>query len=369
MSSHLNKWKIYITSIILLNLTLLILFGVYNISTEVNFFNELLKINSKRKPDIYRENYTKSASIGKINRVGNGFEFIYQKSTQIEKGYVAAYFPIEDLVIDFKDYDQLSIGIKTEKGRRVPVHLSMHYGDTLVRYLSYFIDISSEKTIYKINLNEFKTPPEWFLKHNLSLSDLPPPNFNNIKTISLESCHLLKKGESDQYQISEILLNRNVNTEIWLLVSLDIVLMIMFYIFMFNPFEKELKVIHIPVVTTINNSKNSSNTELEKISSFLSSNYTDPDLTLRKIQKLLGIKGQKISELIKEEYLLSFPQYIAKLRIEEAKRLFINGEFESISQVAYDVGFNSPNNFNRVFKAHESKSPKQFLESLHVDNK
>ncbi len=81
------------------------------------------------------------------------------------------------------------------------------------------------------------------------------------------------------------------------------------------------------------------------------------------LTKEFGKNSREISSMIKETTKMSFPKYISFLRIEEAKRILKSDKYQKISEVGYIVGFNSPSNFNRVFKEKEGVSPKQFTQN------
>jgi AraC-like DNA-binding protein len=49
--------------------------------------------------------------------------------------------------------------------------------------------------------------------------------------------------------------------------------------------------------------------------------------------------------------------------VEEAKRILKNGDYKTIAEVGYAVGFNSPSNFIRVFKGEVGVSPKAYSEA------
>jgi AraC-like DNA-binding protein len=56
---------------------------------------------------------------------------------------------------------------------------------------------------------------------------------------------------------------------------------------------------------------------------------------------------------------LTFTDYLARLRIEKAKTLLLDRN-RRISEIAYDVGFQSLTHFNRVFKAITGQSPSDY---------
>jgi AraC-like DNA-binding protein len=96
---------------------------------------------------------------------------------------------------------------------------------------------------------------------------------------------------------------------------------------------------------------------------FLAQEYADPDISLDMTVERLGINKGKINTILKEELGMTFSVYINKLRLTEAARLLSEHPDETISQIAYRVGFNNPSYFNKLFKETYGCSPKHFKSS------
>lgn len=60
---------------------------------------------------------------------------------------------------------------------------------------------------------------------------------------------------------------------------------------------------------------------------------------------------------------LNFTDYLSRLRIEKAKNLLLNPNLR-ISEIAYEVGFQSLTHFNRVFKKIVGQSPTSYRSQL-----
>ena len=96
---------------------------------------------------------------------------------------------------------------------------------------------------------------------------------------------------------------------------------------------------------------------------FLAQEYADPEISLDITTERLGINRSKINTILKEELGMTFTAYINKLRLTEAARLLSEYPDETISQIAYRVGFNNPSYFNKLFKETYGCSPKHFKSS------
>jgi len=86
-------------------------------------------------------------------------------------------------------------------------------------------------------------------------------------------------------------------------------------------------------------------------------------LSLSSVAQASGASIFHFCKVFKRSTGLSFIDYVARTRLEDAKTELLNPN-RRISEVAYDVGFQSLTQFNRVFKRIVGLSPTQFRESL-----
>jgi AraC-like DNA-binding protein len=62
---------------------------------------------------------------------------------------------------------------------------------------------------------------------------------------------------------------------------------------------------------------------------------------------------------------VNFTEYVSRVRIESAKNLLLNPNLR-ISEIAYEVGFQSLTHFNRVFKSVVGESPTEYRAHLKI---
>ena len=60
---------------------------------------------------------------------------------------------------------------------------------------------------------------------------------------------------------------------------------------------------------------------------------------------------------------INFTDYVSRTRIENAKNLLLNPNLR-VSEIAYEVGFQSLTHFNRVFKKVIGQSPTEYRGQL-----
>jgi AraC-like DNA-binding protein len=90
--------------------------------------------------------------------------------------------------------------------------------------------------------------------------------------------------------------------------------------------------------------------------------HLTPSLTINQLSEKLEIPPKHLSQLINETFQQNFFDFINSYRIEEAKRyLSKKSRYHfNISQILYEVGFNSKATFNRAFTKHVGMSPKEY---------
>ena len=87
------------------------------------------------------------------------------------------------------------------------------------------------------------------------------------------------------------------------------------------------------------------------------------ELSLGEIAQRVNVSAGYFSMLFKKATGLNFVDYVARLRVEKAKNLLQNPKFR-ISEVAYDVGFQSLSQFNRTFRRIVGVAPRAWRATL-----
>ncbi|MPQ47684.1 helix-turn-helix domain-containing protein [Marinifilum sp. N1E240] len=111
-----------------------------------------------------------------------------------------------------------------------------------------------------------------------------------------------------------------------------------------------------------------SNQKLYKIYEYVSKNFQQK-IELDEAAKVANMSKTAFCRFFKSKTKKTFSEFLNEMRINYAKKLLAEGKL-TVSQIAYECGFNSPSYFNKQFKASTGKAPLQlrgqnFNETIH----
>ena len=112
----------------------------------------------------------------------------------------------------------------------------------------------------------------------------------------------------------------------------------------------------LPLFSIVPASKSKSFIE-EKLIKFCSEHYKE-QLTLTSVAEALNYTPSYVSHLFKNKIQITFYKLIVSMRIDEAKKELRGSK--SITQIAFDCGFNSMRTFNKNFKAEVGITPREY---------
>jgi AraC-like DNA-binding protein len=95
---------------------------------------------------------------------------------------------------------------------------------------------------------------------------------------------------------------------------------------------------------------------------FILAHLTEP-LGLEEVSEQAGVSPFHFCKVFKRATGLTFTEFVNRARVEHAKRLLLKPQAR-ITEVAYDVGFQSLSQFNRSFRRVTDKSPTEFRSAL-----
>ena len=95
---------------------------------------------------------------------------------------------------------------------------------------------------------------------------------------------------------------------------------------------------------------------------YVASHQSDP-IKLEQIARALNVSKYHFCRSFKHATGLTFVEYLSRVRIEKAKVLLHNNNLR-VSEIAYEVGFQTIAHFNRIFRKLVGHSPTEFRSTL-----
>jgi len=101
-----------------------------------------------------------------------------------------------------------------------------------------------------------------------------------------------------------------------------------------------------------------SHEEINKAIQYVRANLAET-ISVKQLADRFHMNANYFSQLFKEQTGISFSEFLARQRLQLAKRLLLTTNL-SIQNIAEQVGYQTDRYFIRVFRAHEQLSPAQF---------
>jgi AraC-like DNA-binding protein len=99
---------------------------------------------------------------------------------------------------------------------------------------------------------------------------------------------------------------------------------------------------------------------LQKVFDYIEDHYFE-NITVEDISEISNFSKHYFNKFFKKVTNKTFTKYVNDVRLEKA-RAFLKSSNQSITAIAYDVGFNSVRTFNRLFKEQMGCTPRQYRE-------
>ncbi|MCC6725364.1 MAG: helix-turn-helix transcriptional regulator [Saprospiraceae bacterium] len=103
---------------------------------------------------------------------------------------------------------------------------------------------------------------------------------------------------------------------------------------------------------------------ISKAQQFVSQNLTAQNLSVPMVAQEIGISERQLFRLLKSTMNTTPNLLIQEIRLEKAKELLEAGEYATVSEVSYAVGYNRPDYFSDVFERRYGRRPKEYKYSL-----
>lgn len=98
-----------------------------------------------------------------------------------------------------------------------------------------------------------------------------------------------------------------------------------------------------------------------KVKEYIDQHYTEEQLSRTRLSEMFGVAPGYLSRLYKEKYQFTIPEYITRMRVENAKRQLRNTDC-TVQKIAEENGFVNSASFIRTFKRQEGITPNIYRE-------
>lgn len=88
------------------------------------------------------------------------------------------------------------------------------------------------------------------------------------------------------------------------------------------------------------------------------------DLSLEEVAKAVNMSAFYFCKMFKKATGMTFTDYLARIRVEKVRNLLLNPH-KRISEAAFEAGFQSLSQFNRVFRKIAGESPTAYRDRIH----
>lgn len=121
--------------------------------------------------------------------------------------------------------------------------------------------------------------------------------------------------------------------------------------------------------STFNNIENFSynSRRVERVMEYLNENFHN-SISLTEVAKLTNMAESAFSRFFKTRTGMTFIDSLTEIRLGHASRMLIDTT-QSVSEIAYECGFNNISNFNRIFKKKKGCTPKEFKKSYSAEER
>ncbi|MEE1082968.1 MAG: helix-turn-helix transcriptional regulator [Paludibacteraceae bacterium] len=351
-----------------------VLVGIIYLSTLLTPTIDLLDDTKDFKIDRQIDAGDGGNSECRLEKTAEGVDMIFTLRSSFAYPYVGmeihkddySTFPIEDYVVEAI--------IESDEDMRFSVRLQeeFNFGDKGIAHPTavYSFLLKKGNNEIEIPVEEIKDIPEWwYASYPHWTTDIQKMKYENIKIIWLTADNSNEKDVEHRVKVKSLRLvpvacKDFLSDVITVMLAFWAILAIVaLYLRRNNISEeekekgKEQQVVYVPY-EKLDTEKDTINLK-DEILTFIGKNYPNPELKLADVAKALSMAEDRTSEEIRIATGKSFKAYLNTIRIEESKRLLKNTAMH-ISEIAFSVGYNNVQHFNRVFKESVGVAPGTF---------
>jgi len=288
---------------------------------------------------------------------------------ELKEGFISPYagmsFFQKDAYWNLTPYNQIEIEVELQNTKNLELTLATYQNGVTkenqpltFRHNVMEIPILENVTICKLPLERVQIAQWWLEKYKLRSTELGPVNWERTASLSLVAKIRLDSTKPQSLKINKVLFEKDLTAFYWI----SIVLLLIWYTgvgFYYRSSFLDIGTLKKKESRNAAETKRAMKEEDALLLDYLAKHYANPDLTLGKMSEVLKVPEKTISGAIKNNFDKSFKEHLNSIRLAEAKRM-LRMEDKNVSEIAYQVGFSSPNHFNRTFKNVEGCTPTEF---------
>jgi signal transduction histidine kinase/DNA-binding response OmpR family regulator/streptogramin lyase len=98
----------------------------------------------------------------------------------------------------------------------------------------------------------------------------------------------------------------------------------------------------------------------KELQAYVEANLSESKITVEELSAEVNLSRRQLYRNLKAETGFTPAEFIREIRLHNARRMLENGSKQTISEVAYAVGFNTPSYFSKLFKKRYGRSPSEY---------
>lgn len=307
-----------------------------------------------------------SATSAEMDVEHGHLHFRYTLDSTIENPYAVLLLHAHELQrkINLSSYDELVVEIDPEECTDFTVTLYLYeknisdYNNMEThRPLSIKCRTQRGKSIYRLPLQDFATPHEWFRFMKLTPEEVSKPSWSAMTHLAFTHFDDGQTGVEQAITISGLRFRDDPRQEVVLAVFSGIALLALLF-----PFCRKLrkrKNLNIKRRIYYSNEVGDNKVVAETLLNFFHEEFSNPLFSLQMIEKKIGLKPVVVNDLLASEIGSSYKQYLNTLRIDKAKYLLVQSDLP-IATIASEVGYCYANSFSRAFRNIVGITPQSF---------
>jgi AraC-like DNA-binding protein len=214
-----------------------------------------------------------------------------------------------------------------------------------------------------VAIKHFTVPQWWRKKYADKIDDIRVHLDRSCSFEYVIGKAFIQPGSTDSLWVKNIYINRHVENTYkiflgWVFTALSIILGgLLAYRFYQKKVNHEKKKDNLVEKRT---KLESADDEVwNNLIQWFGENYNNANISMEDSAKETGVGVRRMQQLFKKNLETTPKSWLQELRLKEAAKLLLESE-DRVSDIAYNVGFNTPSHFNRAFKSKEGCSPSEY---------